>query len=121
MLQGFSLSLLRNVGKSPIMKPLLLLIAAAPLFAQVMDFSSPSASGPSARVFVTPLRNGDVDIDIEGSQAAPALVAKTARDAMGCRWREIDHDRDTIWGMCEKWMHGDAAGDTTYSEGSIEL
>jgi Zn-dependent protease with chaperone function len=49
------------------------------------------------------------------------LVAKTARDAMGCRWREIDHDRDTIWGMCEKWMHGDAAGDTTYSEGSIEL
>src|SRR5580692_5825292 len=76
------------------MKPLLLLIAAAPMFANVTDFSSPSTSGPQARIFVTPLRNGDVDIEIEGSQAAPALVAKTARDA---------------------------TGDTTYSEGSIEL
>jgi len=99
------------------MKPLLLLIAAAPLFAQVTDFSSPSTSGPSARVFVTPLRNGDVDIDIEGSQAAPALVAKTARDAMGCNWREVEHDEDTIWGVCEKWLRGDAS----YSEGSIQL
>src|SRR5580704_10401801 len=104
------------------MKPLLLLIAAAPMFANVTDFSSPSTSGPQARIFVTPLRNGDVDIDIEGSQAAPALVAKTARDAMGCNWREVDHDEDTIWGMCEKWLHGDAAGDaTTYGEGSIQL
>jgi len=103
------------------MKPLLLLIAAAPLFAQVTDFSSPSTSDPAARIFVTPLRNGDVDIDIEGSQAAPALVAKTARDAMGCKWRELDHDEDTIWGVCEKWLHGDAAGDATYGEGSIQL
>jgi hypothetical protein len=100
---------------------LLIIIATAPLFAQVTDFSSPSTAGSSTRIFVTPLRNGDVDIDIEGSQAAPALVAETARDAMGCKWREVDHDEDTLWGMCEQWLRGDATGDTTYREGSIQL
>jgi hypothetical protein len=111
------------------MKPRIPLIAAAliaaPLFAHVTDFSSPSTGGASVRIFVTPLRNGDVDIEIEGSQAAPALVAKTARDAMGCKWREVDHDEDTIWGVCEEWLHGgatgDVTGDVTYGEGSIQL
>lgn len=104
------------------MKPLFLrlaaaLIAAAPLIAHVTDFSNPSTGGPSTRIFVTSLPNGDVDIEIEGSQAAPLLVAKTARDAMGCNWHEVDHDQDTIWGVCEKWVRGEAA----HGEGSIQL
>jgi Zn-dependent protease with chaperone function len=115
-------------------KILLLLIAAAPLFAQVTDFSSPStgahasataavaavtatASGPSVRLDVTPKRNGDVDIDIYGSQVPPAFVAQIARGAMGCQWRESYHNEDVIWGVCEKWLNGDA----TYREGSIQL
>jgi Zn-dependent protease with chaperone function len=111
-----------NAAKSAYMKHLILriaaaLVAAAPMFAHVTDFSSPSTGGPSTRIFVTSMRNGDVDIEIEGSHAAPALVAKTARDAMGCQWREVDHDADTIWGVCEKWVRGEAA----YGEDSIQL
>jgi Zn-dependent protease with chaperone function len=115
------------------MKILLLLIAAAPLFSQVTDFSNPStgahasatdavaatatASGRSARLNVSPMRNGDVDIDIEGSEVPPAFVAQITRGVMGCKWRELEHDDDFISGVCEKWLHGDA----TYKEGSIEL
>jgi Zn-dependent protease with chaperone function len=113
------------------MKIVLLLIAAVPLFSQVTDFSSPSTgasatvtvaatatpSGPSARIRVSPLRNGDVDIDIDGSQVPPGFVARILRDVVGCKWRETYHHKDSTWGVCEKWLHGNA----TYREGSIQL
>jgi heat shock protein HtpX len=63
------------------------------------------------------MRSGDVDIDIEDSPIPHAVVAQIARDAMGCKWRETDHDEDSISGVCEKWLHGDA----TYRAGSIQL
>jgi hypothetical protein len=112
------------------MKILLLLVAAAPLFAQVPDFSSPSTSAPAApanvaasatgstvRIDAIPMRTGDLEIYIDGSLVPPEVVARVARDVMGCKWRETYHDEDSIYGVCEKWLHGDA----TYREGSVQL
>jgi len=44
-------------------------------------------------------------------------VAQILRDVMGCQWKETYHREDFIWGVCDKWLHGDA----TYREGSIQL